>query len=89
LTAQTNSFSQPPEWIQGLTLTFVATSTSTTLRFIDQSVGGTNLSEGTFGINWGLDDVTVLQVTPEPSTYAILGLGLGILAVFRKRKTAR
>lgn len=78
----------PPGWGQGLTLQFTATSTSTTLRFIDQSIGGSGPGNGTFDINWGLDNVNVSAI-PEPGTSAIFALGLGILGIFRKRARAR
>lgn len=78
----------PPGWGQGITLQFTATTTSSTLRFIDESIGGTGPGNGTFDINWGLDNVSVSPL-PEPGTFAILGLGLGILGIFRKRATAR
>ena len=78
----------PPSWGQGITVYFTATTTSTTLRFFDQSQGGSGPGNGTFDINWGLDNVN-LEVVPEPGTLALLGVGLGILGIFRKRASAR
>ncbi len=65
-------------WVNGLQLQFVATSSSTTLRFTDLTLfenGGT--------VNWGLDNVS-LTAMPEPASYALIGLGLGVIAL-RKR----
>ena len=84
-----NSFAQAPGWAAGTTLTFTATSTSTTLRFTDQSIGGSGPGQGSFDINWALDNVTVAVATPEPETYAMSGLGLGIIAICRKKARAR
>lgn len=78
----------PPAWGNGITLVFTATTTSTTLRFTDLSGPGTGPGDGTFDINWGLDNVS-LSETPEPGTFAVLGVGLGILALIRKRAVAR
>ncbi len=60
-------------WNAGATLTFQATSTSTTLRFTDATLLANSPS-----INWGLDNVT-LSITregsgvPEPATYGLVG----------------
>ena len=71
-------------WIDGNTLTFIATSTSSTLRFTDTSNGAT-----AFSVNWGLDTVTVNSSVgsgvPEPATWSMIGLGVVALAAFRRR----
>jgi hypothetical protein len=80
LASVTNTINQPAGvWTSGLQLSFTAASTSTTLRFTDMTL----LANGTL-INWGLDDVSVLESTPEPGTYALLALGLGFIALRRK-----
>lgn len=56
--------------------TFTASSTSTTLTFLDITSGGSNY-------DIGLDNITVNMV-PEPST-ALLGM-LGSLALLRRRR---
>jgi len=82
LNSVTNSFNPVVgSWISGLTLAFVANSTSTTLRFTDQSTG-------TNDVNWALDAVTV-DVVPEPASYTLIGLGLGAIALFRKIRRVR
>jgi hypothetical protein len=89
LASELNILNAAPGWNPGRTLAFVATSSSTTLRFIDQSLPGT--SDGSFGpndtfwTNWGLDNVTL--ATPEPGTYALLGLGLSVLALFKRKRS--
>jgi hypothetical protein len=65
-------------WNNGLRLEFTATSGSTTLRFTDLT-----LMANTPLINWGLDNVSVSEL-PEPSSYALIGLGLGIIALRKK-----
>jgi hypothetical protein len=57
-------------WQNGPTLTFTATSTSTTLVFTDTT--GAGLADEQ---NWGLDFVTVSSGAPEPSTVSMLFLG--------------
>lgn len=83
-----NTFGPTSTWFLGQTLLFQATTNLSTLRFSDQSVAGLAPGEGTFNINWGLDSVTV-EAIPEPATFAILGLGLSILAAVKKSRKAR
>jgi hypothetical protein len=80
-----NTFGPTSVWFQGQILSFVAQSASTTLRFSDESEGSSVIGQGTYMINWGLDNVTV-EATPEPGTWAILGLGLGILVAVKKMR---
>ncbi len=65
-------------WVNGLQLRFTATSASTTLRFTD-----TTLFANGGSLNWGLDNVSV-AAAPEPGSYALIGLGLSVIAL-RKR----
>ncbi len=90
LNSVTNSFNQANGiWNSGLTLSFVAASTSTTLRFTEQSTEGQlNHPISANGVNWALDAVTV-DVVPEPATYSLFGLGLGAIALFRKIRRVR
>ncbi len=84
LAAVSNSFnSAAGVWQSGTALNFVATSSSTILRFTDTSVGADS-------VNWGLDNVVVngsepppTGGVPEPSTYALTGMSLGLLAYRR------
>ena len=45
---------------------------------------GLTLNWGT-GVHTFFDQVTMTQAVPEPSTYALLGLGLGVAFVLRRR----
>lgn len=84
LNSVSNSFNMAAGiWQAGNQLTFVATSTSTTLVFTDT----TAFADGQ-PINWGLDAVTVNSqsgAVPEPSTYALMGGSLALLAWYRRR----
>ena len=88
LNSVTNSFNQAAGvWNAGSILSFTATSSSTTLRFTDTTTAANSIP-----INWGLDNVSVVaaggSATPEPATFAIVGLGFGILAVWRRRRAS-
>ena len=53
-----------------------------TLSFTSSNIGG--------GSGEHIDGVSLLVTSvPEPATLAILGLGLAILGVFRRKKLAR
>ena len=84
LNSVTNSFNQANGiWNAGATLSFVAASPSSTLRFTDTTSGANSVT-----VNWGLDGVTVATVggtIPEPSACGLIGLGLGVLALGRKK----
>src|SRR5260370_31840230 len=85
LNSVTNSFNQANGiWNAGTTLSFVAASPSSTLRFTDTTSGASS-----FAVNWGLDGVTVAMVgggtVPEPSASALIGLGLGVRGLLRKK----
>lgn len=65
------------------TYTFLATTTSTTLRFTD--VSGNN----TVSIDGLIDNVSVnANAVPEPASLALLGLGVAGFAASRRRKAA-
>jgi len=52
------------------------------------TISFTDISNETFSIDVGLDNLKVESV-PEPSTYALFGLGaIGMLMVLRRKKTA-
>jgi hypothetical protein len=86
--AAANNF-QFPTFTPGPTLTFTASSTSTTLRFTDT----TSLANSA-AANWGLDTVTVQSnqsVAPEPGSALLLAAGLAALLLasrFRKNVNA-
>jgi hypothetical protein len=88
LNSVTNEFNQNAGiWNSGATLSFVAASASTTLLFTDTT---TAVNSGP--VNWGLDSVTVDAAgpvgtpgAPEPATYGLIGLGLTVLTVCRKK----
>jgi hypothetical protein len=66
------------------TLDFIATGSSETLSFLSTGVG--TAAEPPFSL---LDGVSIKGV-PEPSTWAMMVLGFGLLgyASFRRRRTA-
>jgi len=68
-------------WTSGISFAFTATSTSSTLRFTDMTPLANSAP-----INWGLDAVSV-GVVPEPSSIAMIGLGLGLLALRRVKQS--
>ncbi len=74
-------------WVNGTQLTFIATSSSTTLRFTDTNLPGTFIN-----VNWGLDNVSVNAVAdngnavPEPATYALVLASLGAIAFHRRKR---
>jgi len=86
-TTVSSTISNSLAWGAGPTLTFTAAATTSTLQFLDTTDGAHG------GSNWALDGVTVdlvpPSVSPEPSTAAITILGLGLLAVVRKRRAIR
>lgn len=64
-------------WVTGPPLTFIATSSATTLIFTDLS--------GPVYTNWGLDAVTVTQSVPEPSILLLISSSLiGLVGLKRK-----
>ena len=89
LNSVTNSFNQANGiWNAGTTLSFVAVSPSSTLRFTD-----TTSAANSVPVNWGLDGVTVAAAggatVPEPSACGLIGLGLGVLGLLRKKSRWR
>jgi Protein of unknown function (DUF642)/PEP-CTERM motif len=75
-------------WVEH-SFSFVAQSGTSKLRFADTSDGA-----AAAGINWALDAVSVtsaISVTPvpEPSTYAMMLLGLAATAGLARKKSAK
>jgi len=70
---------------EGHTLSFIAGSSSSTIRFTDTSNGGDAVR-----INWALDNVSVSSVSsvPEPETYAMMLAGLGLIGAIARRRRA-
>jgi hypothetical protein len=71
-------------WVGGPTLTFTATSASTTLIFTDTTGAGLAPEQ-----NWSLDDVTVNSGVPEPSTVSTLFLSCVLLVAALLRNSRR
>jgi hypothetical protein len=67
----------------GHSFSFIATGTSSTLRFTDTSNGAAAV-----GINWALDAIAVngvISSVPEPASMALILGGLGLMGLRRKR----
>ena len=57
--------------------------------FETSASGDWNLAKDDFGTNdYGNQGVWSTRPVPEPGTYALFGLGLGVLALVRRRQTA-
>jgi hypothetical protein len=76
-------------WTSGNSLTFVAGSGSTTIRFTDT----TSIADSG-PVNWGLDSVTVSDLgggessaAPEPATWALLSAGFAVFGLIRRRRS--
>lgn len=80
-----NSFNtEAGKWFAGLELIFTANSSSTTLRFIEQSTEAQEPPPSLAnGVNWALDSVSV-EAVPEPGTIGLVGLGLAALGFIRR-----
>jgi len=65
------------------TMTFTATAASEVLSFL---AIGTPSGVPPFSL---LDGVSMVAAVPEPETYAMLGLGLGLMAVVARRRKAK
>ncbi|MBS1826257.1 MAG: DUF642 domain-containing protein [Acidobacteria bacterium] len=85
LGSTSNSFNMAAgNWLAGNQLAFIAASSTTTLVFTD-----TSNPQASATINWGLDAVTVAEVAgggvPEPSTYGLVALALGMIGIARRK----
>lgn len=86
LTSQSQLFNNQA-W-QNFTFNFVAASASSTLRFTDNS-GAVSPADSN-GTNWGLDLVTVTDLTappataPEPADLLLIATGLAAVAAIRR-----
>jgi hypothetical protein len=65
------------------TMTFTATAASQVLSFL---AIGTPSGVPPFSL---LDGVSMVAAVPEPETYAMLGLGLGLMGVIARRRKAK
>ena len=83
-----NTALSPTDWLPGLTLSFVATDVSTTLRFRDSTPPGAG-----GGANIALDAVTVtgaIAGVPEPASWAMMICGFGVVGgAVRSRSSGR
>jgi hypothetical protein len=79
LGSESGSVPEASKWVSH-SFDFVATGTSSTLRFTDTSNGPAALN-----INWGLDSVSVAAV-PESSTLGLMSFGLAALAFIKRGK---
>jgi hypothetical protein len=72
--ASSADYTPSSDSIYGLnSLTFTATSTSGTIEFLGTSSGGDYVTE--------IDDLSIVSSVPEPSTWAMMMVGLGGLGV--------
>jgi hypothetical protein len=81
ITSDSGSIPALAEW-KPHSLSFIAATSSSTIRFTDTSNGGAAV-----GINWALDAVSVTSVAsvPEPETWALLLAGMGLIGALRRR----
>lgn len=73
------------DWLAGITLSFVATNASTTLRFRDSS------TSGSFA-NVALDAVSVIgagPAVPEPASWAMMIAGFGMTGAAMRRRSRK
>ena len=68
------------------------TQLSTTSIFANTTLSALGADPGTYTYTWGsgdhVDSLTI-NVAPEPSTWALLGLGAGLLGLTLRRRTTR
>jgi hypothetical protein len=80
-----STVNQQNVWAAGTTLVFTALSAITRLEFQD--------TVGSGSANIALDNVVVTSsattVVPEPSSFALLGIGAAALVIFNRRRRAR
>jgi hypothetical protein len=71
----------------GATLLGTVTATTTgqfVLSFAAPSITSVAIAPGSFDDWVGVDNITFTQVVPEPSTYGLMALGLGLIALRRR-----